>query len=179
MAIMPSANSTSTTLEWTKVGSLGGRGALKAPVILGVSMGAAKYMGGYPVVVAMVKAMDRSLGITVPVVLHLDHGDYDAAKACIEAGFTSIMFDGSHFPLEENMPRRKNSSPSLTIKALDRSRSRRDWRNRRRRDRRWRSRRSERMREDRRVRHRFLSGWHRQHPRHLSGRLEGPPYRCA
>src|SRR5574344_375933 len=89
-------------LEWTKSVLLEAE-ALKAPVILGVSMGAAKYMGGYSVVAAMVKAMDRSLGITVPVVLHLDHGDYDAAKACIEAGFTSIMFDGSHFPLAENI----------------------------------------------------------------------------
>jgi fructose-bisphosphate aldolase class II len=93
-------------LEWTKAVLLEAE-ELKAPVILGVSMGAAKYMGGYPVVVAMVKAMDRSLGITVPVVLHLDHGDYDAAKACIEAGFTSIMFDGSHFPLEENIAKTK------------------------------------------------------------------------
>jgi fructose-bisphosphate aldolase class II len=93
-------------LEWTKAVLLEAE-ELKAPVILGVSMGAAKYMGGYPVVAAMVKAMDRSLGITVPVVLHLDHGDYDAAKACIDAGFTSIMFDGSHFPLEENIAKTK------------------------------------------------------------------------
>ena len=80
---------------------------LNAPVILGVSMGAAKYMGGYKVVAAMVKALDEELGITVPVALHLDHGNYDAAKACIEAGFTSIMFDGSSLPLEENIEKTK------------------------------------------------------------------------
>ncbi len=89
-------------LEWTKAILLTAE-ELKSPVILGVSEGAAKYMGGYEVVVAMVKAMDRSLGITVPVALHLDHGTYEGAKKCIEAGFTSIMFDGSHFPFEENL----------------------------------------------------------------------------
>jgi fructose-bisphosphate aldolase class II len=66
-------------------------------------MGAAKYMGGYKVVAALVKAMDEALGITVPVALHLDHGNYEAAKACIEAGYSSIMFDGSSLPFEENV----------------------------------------------------------------------------
>ncbi len=89
-------------LEWTKAILLTAE-ELKSPVILGVSEGAAKYMGGFEVVAAMVKAMDRSLGITVPVALHLDHGTYEGAKKCIEAGFTSIMFDGSHFPFEENL----------------------------------------------------------------------------
>ncbi len=89
-------------LEWTKAILLTAE-ELKSPVILGVSEGAAKYMGGFEVVAAMVKAMDHSLGITVPVALHLDHGTYEGAKKCIEAGFTSIMFDGSHFPFEENL----------------------------------------------------------------------------
>ena len=93
-------------LEWTKAVLLEAQ-ELNAPVILGVSMGAAKYMGGYKVVAAMVKALDEELGITVPVALHLDHGNYDAAKACIEAGFTSIMFDGSSLPLEENIEKTK------------------------------------------------------------------------
>ena len=89
-------------LEWTKAILLTAQ-ELKSPVILGVSMGAGKYMTGYKTVAAMVKAMDESLGITVPVALHLDHGNYEAAKACIEAGFTSIMFDGSSLPFEENV----------------------------------------------------------------------------
>ncbi len=89
-------------LEWTKEILLECE-ELKSPVILGVSMGAAKYMTGYKTVVAMVSAMIDSLGITVPVALHLDHGNYEAAKACIEAGFSSIMFDGSSLPLEENV----------------------------------------------------------------------------
>lgn len=89
-------------LEWTKA-VLETAQELKAPVILGVSEGANKYMGGYKTVAAMVKAMDKSLGITVPVALHLDHGTYEGAKGCIEAGYTSVMFDGSHFDLEENL----------------------------------------------------------------------------
>ena len=93
-------------LEWTKEILLECE-ELKSPVILGVSMGAAKYMTGYKTVVAMVKAMIESLGITVPVALHLDHGNYEAAKACIEAGFSSIMFDGSSLPLEENVAKTK------------------------------------------------------------------------
>ena len=93
-------------LEWTKSILLECE-ELKAPVILGVSEGAGKYMTGFKTVSAMVKAMDESLGITVPVALHLDHGSYEGAKACIEAGFTSIMFDGSSLPLEENIEKTK------------------------------------------------------------------------
>jgi fructose-bisphosphate aldolase class II len=89
-------------LEWTKA-VLAVAEELKSPVILGVSEGAAKYMTGFGTVAAMVKAMDASLKITVPVALHLDHGTYDGCKKCIEAGFTSIMFDGSHFDIEENV----------------------------------------------------------------------------
>ncbi len=93
-------------LEWTKAVLLTAQ-ELNSPVILGVSEGAGKYMTGFKTVAAMVKAMDESLGITVPVALHLDHGTYEGAKACVEAGFTSIMFDGSHFPLEENIAKSK------------------------------------------------------------------------
>jgi len=89
-------------LEWTKAVLLTVE-ELKSPVILGVSEGAAKYMTGFSTVAAMVKAMDAALGISVPVALHLDHGTYEAAQKCIEAGFTSIMFDGSHFPIGENV----------------------------------------------------------------------------
>ena len=88
-------------LEWTKSILLQAQ-EMNSPVILGVSEGAGKYMTGYKTVAAMVKAMDEELGITVPVALHLDHGTYEGAKACIEAGFTSIMFDGSHYDIEEN-----------------------------------------------------------------------------
>ena len=89
-------------LEWTKSILLTAQ-EMNSPVILGVSEGAGKYMTGYKTVAAMVKAMDESLGITVPVALHLDHGSYEGAKACLEAGFTSIMFDGSHYDFEENI----------------------------------------------------------------------------
>ena len=89
-------------LEWTKAILLTAQ-KLNSPVIIATSMGAAKYMGGYTVVAAMVKAMDKALGITVPVALHLDHGNYEAAKACVEAGYSSIMFDGSSLPFEENV----------------------------------------------------------------------------
>jgi fructose-bisphosphate aldolase class II len=89
-------------LEWTKAILLTAE-ELKSPVILGVSEGAGKYMTGFETVAAMVKAMDKSLGITVPVALHLDHGSYDGCYKCIKAGFSSIMFDGSHFPIEENI----------------------------------------------------------------------------
>ncbi len=89
-------------LEWTKAILLTAQ-ELNSPVMLGVSEGAGKYMTGFKTVAAMVKAMDESLGITVPVALHLDHGTYEGSKACIEAGFTSIMFDGSHYPIEENV----------------------------------------------------------------------------
>jgi fructose-bisphosphate aldolase class II len=89
-------------LEWTKAILLTAQ-ELQSPVILGVSEGAGKYMTGFKTVAAMVKAMDESLGITVPVALHLDHGTYEGCYKCIEAGFTSIMFDGSHYPFEENL----------------------------------------------------------------------------
>ena len=93
-------------LEWTKAVLLACE-EVKSPVILGVSEGAGKYMCGFETVTAMVKAMDKSLGITVPVALHLDHGSYDGCLACIKAGFTSIMFDGSHFGIEENVEKTK------------------------------------------------------------------------
>ena len=89
-------------LEWTKAVLLTAE-ELKSPVILGVSEGAGKYMTGFKTVAAMVKAMVETLNITVPVALHLDHGTYEGAKACVEAGFSSIMFDGSHYPIEENI----------------------------------------------------------------------------
>lgn len=89
-------------LEWTKAVLQAAQEA-NSPVILGVSEGAGKYMAGFTTVAAMVKAMVESLGITVPVALHLDHGSYEGAKACIEAGFSSIMFDGSHYPIDENV----------------------------------------------------------------------------
>ena len=78
-----------------------------SPVILGVSEGAGKYMCGYKTVVGMVNGMLEELNITVPVALHLDHGSYEGAKACIEAGFSSVMFDGSHYPIEENVAKTK------------------------------------------------------------------------
>ena len=89
-------------LEWTKAVLLTAQ-ENNSPVILGVSEGAGKYMGGFETVAAMVAAMDKSLGITVPVALHLDHGTYEGCYKCIKAGFTSIMFDGSHFPIDENV----------------------------------------------------------------------------
>ncbi len=89
-------------LEWTKA-ILQTAQELQSPVILGVSEGAGKYMCGYTTVVGMVKGMINELGITVPVALHLDHGSYEGAKKCINAGFSSIMFDGSHYPIEDNV----------------------------------------------------------------------------
>ncbi|MGN0482701.1 MAG: class II fructose-1,6-bisphosphate aldolase [Lachnospiraceae bacterium] len=93
-------------LEWTKSILLTAQ-ELKSPVILGVSEGAGKYMTGFGTVAAMVKAMDKELGITVPVALHLDHGTYDGCYKCIKAGFTSIMFDGSHYDIAENVEKTK------------------------------------------------------------------------
>ncbi|MBQ2389697.1 MAG: class II fructose-1,6-bisphosphate aldolase [Clostridia bacterium] len=93
-------------LEWTKAILLTAQ-ELNSPVILGVSEGAGKYMCGYKTVVGMVNGMIDELGITVPVALHLDHGSYEGAKACIEAGFSSVMFDGSHYPIEENIAKTK------------------------------------------------------------------------
>ena len=93
-------------LEWTKA-ILQTAQELNSPVILGVSEGAGKYMCGYKTIVGMVNGMIDSLGITVPVALHLDHGSYDGALACIDAGFSSVMFDGSHYPIEENIAKTK------------------------------------------------------------------------
>ncbi|MBQ1747886.1 MAG: class II fructose-bisphosphate aldolase, partial [Bacteroidales bacterium] len=93
-------------LEWTKSILLTAE-ELKSPVILGVSEGAGKYMTGFETVAAMVKAMDKSLGITVPVALHLDHGTFEGAKKCIELGYTSVMFDGSHYDIDENIEKSK------------------------------------------------------------------------
>ncbi len=89
-------------LEWTKAILLTAQ-EMQSPVILGVSEGAGKYMAGYKTVTSMVKGMIEELGITVPVALHLDHGSYEGCLKCIEAGFSSIMFDGSHFPIDENV----------------------------------------------------------------------------
>lgn len=89
-------------LEWTKA-ILSAAQEMKSPVMLGVSEGAGKYMGGYATVVGMVKGLIQDMNITVPVALHLDHGSFEGAKQCIEAGFTSVMFDGSHAEFEENL----------------------------------------------------------------------------
>lgn len=93
-------------LEWTKA-ILAAAEEVKSPVMLGVSEGAAKYMCGFKTVVAMVKEIHDYMGITVPVAIHLDHGTYEGAKAAIEAGFTSVMFDGSHYDFEENLAKSK------------------------------------------------------------------------
>jgi len=93
-------------LEWTKA-VLTTAQEQNSPVILGVTGGAAKWMGGFSTVAAMCKALDKALGITVPVAIHLDHGTYEQCLECIEAGFTSIMFDGSHYPFEENVAKTK------------------------------------------------------------------------
>jgi len=89
-------------LEWTKT-ALETAQELGSPIILGVTGGAAKYMGSFATVAAIARTMDKELGITVPVAIHLDHGSYEQCLACIDAGFTSIMFDGSHFPFDENV----------------------------------------------------------------------------
>uniref|UniRef100_UPI0025EA3CEF class II fructose-1,6-bisphosphate aldolase n=1 Tax=Butyrivibrio sp. TaxID=28121 RepID=UPI0025EA3CEF len=93
-------------LEWTKAILLTAK-ELRSPVILGVSEGAGKYMGGYHVVVNMVNGLLKDLDIDVPVALHLDHGTYEGCYKCIEAGFSSIMFDGSHYPIAENIEKTK------------------------------------------------------------------------
>lgn len=93
-------------LEWTKAVLLAAEEA-KSPIMLGVSEGAGKYMAGFKTVVAMVKEVHDFLGITVPVAIHLDHGSFDGAKACIDAGFTSVMFDGSHYDFDENLQKSK------------------------------------------------------------------------
>ncbi len=93
-------------LEWTKA-ILTAAQEQQSPVILGVSEGAGKYMTGFKTVVNMVEGMLDTLNITVPVALHLDHGSFEGAKQCIEAGFSSVMFDGSHYPIEENIAKTK------------------------------------------------------------------------
>jgi fructose-bisphosphate aldolase class II len=93
-------------LEWTK-SILQVAQELNSPVILGVSEGAGKYMGGYDTVVGMTKGLIKGLGITVPVALHLDHGGFEACYKCMEAGFLSVMFDGSHYPIDENVEKTK------------------------------------------------------------------------
>ena len=104
-------------LEWTKA-ILQTAQELNSPVILGVSEGAGKYMGGYKTVVGMVNGMLEELNITVPVALHLDHGSFEGAKACINAGFSSIMFDGSHYPIEENIEKTKQLVNACDILGL-------------------------------------------------------------
>jgi len=93
-------------LEWTKAILLTAQ-EMNSPVILGVSEGAGKYMAGYKTVVGMVEGMLKELNITVPVALHLDHGSYEGCYKCIEAGFSSVMFDGSHYPIAENVEKTK------------------------------------------------------------------------
>ncbi len=104
-------------LEWTKAILLTAE-ENKSPVILGVSEGAAKYMCGFKTVAAMVEAMVEDLGITVPVALHLDHGSYEGAKKAMDAGFSSIMFDGSHYPIEENIEKTKEIIELCAAKGL-------------------------------------------------------------
>ena len=104
-------------LEWTKAILLTAQ-ELNSPVILGVSEGAGKYMCGYKTDVGMVNGMLEELNITVPVALHLDHGSYEGALKCIEAGFSSVMFDGSHYPIEENIEKTKALVALTTEKGL-------------------------------------------------------------
>ena len=104
-------------LEWTKA-ILQTAEEMKSPVILGVSEGAGKYMCGYNTIVGMVKGMIETLGITVPVAIHLDHGTYEGAYKCIEAGFSSVMFDGSHYPIEENIAKTKELVAVCNAKGL-------------------------------------------------------------
>jgi len=104
-------------LEWAKAILLTAE-EMKSPVILGVSEGAGKYMCGYETIVGMVKGMIKGLGITVPVAIHLDHGSYEGAYKCIEAGFSSVMFDGSHYPIEENIAKTKELVAVCNSKGL-------------------------------------------------------------
>lgn len=104
-------------LEWTKSVLLTAE-ELKSPVILGVSEGAGKYMTGFKTVSAMVKAMIEELNITVPVALHLDHGSYEGCYKCIEAGFSSIMFDGSHYSIEENVEKTRELIKACAEKGI-------------------------------------------------------------
>ena len=104
-------------LEWAKAILLTAE-EMKSPVILGVSEGAGKYMCGYKTIVGMVEGMIEGLGITVPVAIHLDHGSYEGAYKCIEAGFSSVMFDGSHYPIEENIAKTKELVAVCNAKGL-------------------------------------------------------------
>ena len=104
-------------LEWAKAILLTAE-EMKSPVILGVSEGAGKYMCGYKTIVGMVEGMIECLGITVPVAIHLDHGSYEGAYKCIEAGFSSVMFDGSHYPIEENIAKTKELVEVCNAKGL-------------------------------------------------------------
>lgn len=104
-------------LEWTKA-ILTVAQENNSPVILGVSEGAGKYMTGFKTVAAMVKSMIEDMNITVPVALHLDHGSFDACLKCIEAGFSSVMFDGSHYPIEENVVKTKEMVDICNAKGL-------------------------------------------------------------
>ena len=104
-------------LEWAKAILLTAE-EMKSPVILGVSEGAGKYMCGYKTIVGMVEGMIEGLGITVPVAIHLDHGSYEGAYKCIEAGFSSVMFDGSHYPIEENIAKTKELVEVCNSKGL-------------------------------------------------------------
>ncbi len=104
-------------LEWAKSILLTAE-EMKSPVILGVSEGAGKYMCGYKTIVGMVEGMIEDLGITVPVAIHLDHGSYEGAYKCIEAGFSSVMFDGSHYPIEENIAKTKELVAACNAKGI-------------------------------------------------------------
>lgn len=104
-------------LEWTKA-ILHAAQEMRSPVILGVSEGAGKYMVGYNTIVGMVEGMMETIGVSVPVALHLDHGSFDAAKACIEAGFTSVMFDGSHLSIDDNVEKTKEIVKLATAKGI-------------------------------------------------------------
>ena len=104
-------------LEWTKAILLTAQ-EMNSPVILGVSEGAGKYMAGYKTIVGMVNGMIEGLGITVPVALHLDHGSYEGCYKCIEAGFSSVMFDGSHYPIDENVAKTKELVDVCNAKGL-------------------------------------------------------------
>lgn len=104
-------------LEWTKAVLLTAQ-ENNSPVILGVSEGAGKYMCGYKTIVGMVNGMLEELKITVPVALHLDHGSFEGAKACIEAGFSSVMFDGSHYAIEENIQKTKEIIEIASAKGI-------------------------------------------------------------
>ena len=104
-------------LEWTKAILLTAQ-ENNSPVILGVSEGAGKYMGGYDAIVGMVNGLIKDLNITVPVALHLDHGSFDGAYKCIEAGFSSVMFDGSHYPIDENIEKSKKLIADASAKGI-------------------------------------------------------------